>query len=246
MDIKISVLADRPDLFDTMWEMETPWPEFMKHDPIGNTYYALAEQFAECILMVEDPAGKLVAKAFSVPFFLPDDELPEDGWDGVIRRGLRTRMAGETPNMISAIEISVRPDALGLGLSGPILRALRENAGRLGFGELVAPVRPNGKEDIDLSMEVYAFRTREDGLPVDPWLRVHVRAGGVIDRVAPRSMVIPGTLQEWREWTGLPFDRSGQVRVPRALTPVNVDVEHNYAVYVEPNVWVRHKIAREA
>jgi hypothetical protein len=244
VELKISVLADRPDLLETMWEMESPWPEFMKHDPIGNTYYALAEQFADCILMVEDPSGTLVAKAFSAPFCYTDDELPDDGWDGVIRRALRTKMAGDTPNMISAIEISIRRDAQGSGLSGTILRALRDNAARLGFSELVAPVRPNGKSDLDLPMEEYAFQTREDGLPVDPWLRVHVRAGGRIDRVAPRSMVIPGTLREWRDWTGLPFDTSGKVYVAKGLTPVTVDVDHNYAVYVEPNVWVRHKIAR--
>jgi hypothetical protein len=90
-------------------------------------------------------------------------------------------------------------------------------------------------------MSTYAFRVREDGLPVDPWLRVHVRAGGRIEKVAPRSMVIPGTLEEWREWTGLPFDKTGPVLVPEALRPVHCDVEHGVAVYVEPNVWVRHR-----
>jgi hypothetical protein len=30
-------------------------------------------------------------------------------------------------------------------------------------------------------------------------------------------MVITGTLEEWRTWTGLPFDRPGQVEVPGAL-----------------------------
>src|SRR5688572_30948161 len=95
VELKISVLADRPELFETMWDMESPWPEFMKHDPIGNTYYALPEQFADCILMVEDSTGTLVAKAFSVPFYLPEDELPDDGWDGAIRRGLRAKLSGE-------------------------------------------------------------------------------------------------------------------------------------------------------
>ena len=32
-------------------------------------------------------------------------------------------------------------------------------------------------------------------------------------------MVIPGTLEEWREWTGLPFDTTGPVEVPKALVP---------------------------
>lgn len=69
-----------------------------------------------------------------------------------------------------------------------------------------------------------------------------VRAGGRIVRVAPRSMVIPGTLDEWRQWTGLAFDKTGPVHVPQALTPVHCDTEHDHAVYVEPNVWVHHPL----
>ena len=118
---------------------------------------------------------------------------------------------------------------------------MRDNAARRGFAELVAPVRPNGKADVHEPMSTYALRVRDDGLPVDPWLRVHVRAGGRIAQVAPRSMVVPGTLEEWRAWTGLPFDETGPVLVPRALAPVHCDVEHGVAVYVEPNVWVVHR-----
>jgi hypothetical protein len=55
-------------------------------------------------------------------------------------------------------------------------------------------------------------------------------------------MVVPGTVEEWREWTGLPFDRTGPVEVPRALAPVHCDLEHGVATYVEPNVWVVHGI----
>lgn len=243
MDLEISVLADRPDLHDAIDEMPSPWPEFMRHDPIGNMYYAhVSGQYAEYCLVAQDDTKRVVAQAFSVPFRLEGDELPVDGWDGAIRRGLRTKLAGDTPNIVSAIEISIRPDAQGMGLSSQMLAAMRANAARLGFTELVAPVRPNGKQDLDLPMHEYAFQTREDGLPVDPWLRVHVRAGGRIDKVATRSMVIPGTLEEWRSWTGLPFDKSGPVHVPFGLAPVMCDVGHDHAVYVEPNVWVRHKI----
>jgi GNAT superfamily N-acetyltransferase len=242
MQLKISVLADRADLVNVFWDMENPWPEFMRHDPIGNTYYSMVDLFADYILVGQDDTGEIVAKAYSVPFLLTQGNLPDDGWDGALRRGLQTRLAGEKPNTISAIEIVIKPDLQGTGLSGQILAALRDNAARHGFSELVAPVRPNGKTDIHLPMETYAARTREDGLPTDPWLRVHVRAGGTIDRVAPRSMVIPGTLAEWRDWTGLPFDVTGPVEVPKALAPVMCDAEHGHAVYVEPNVWVRHKI----
>ena len=47
-------------------------------------------------------------------------------------------------------------------------------------------------------MAQYVEQLREDGLPVDPWLRVHVRAGGKIVKVAPTSMVMAGSLAEWR------------------------------------------------
>ena len=241
MDLTISVLSDRPELMDVFWDMETSWPEFMKHDPIGNGYYASLEEFADFVLVCQDHTGEMVAKAHSIPYQRTGDELPDAGWDAIINRGLLTMLWGEKPDAVSAVEIAIKPELQGTGLSGRILEALRDHVGRLGFSELVAPVRPNGKADVHEPMASYAFRTREDGLPIDPWLRVHVRVGGTIEKVAPRSMVIPGTLEEWREWTGLPFDRTGPVEVPGALTPVHCDVEHGTAVYIEPNVWVRHR-----
>jgi hypothetical protein len=60
--------------------------------------------------------------------------------------------------------------------------------------------------------------------------------------VAPYSMTIPGCLDQWRKWTGLPFDTTGPVTVPHALTPVHCDVDAGHAVYVEPNVWISHPL----
>ena len=55
-------------------------------------------------------------------------------------------------------------------------------------------------------------------------------------------MTIAGTLEQWRGWTGLPLDRSGDIEVPGGLVPLHVDVEAGSAVYVEPNVWMRHRL----
>lgn len=121
---------------------------------------------------------------------------------------------------------------------------MRDAAEARGFAEVVAPVRPSAKHlEPETPMGEYAFRVREqDGLPYDPWLRVHVRAGATVERVAPVSMTISGSLEEWREWTGLPFDAAGDVLVPGALAPVRCEPERDHAVYVEPNVWVRHRV----
>lgn len=55
-------------------------------------------------------------------------------------------------------------------------------------------------------------------------------------------MTVSGSLERWREWTGLPFGTVGPVEVPGALVPVHCDADRGYAVYVEPNVWVRHPL----
>ena len=67
------------------------------------------------------------------------------------------------------------------------------------------------------------------------------RKYGRIVKLAPCSMIVPGTLADWRGWTGLPFDESGDVVVPGALAPVHVAAEQDHAVYVEPNVWIHHR-----
>jgi hypothetical protein len=45
-----------------------------------------------------------------------------------------------------------------------------------------------------------------------------------------------------KSWTGLEFERSGDAVVPGALVPIHVSLEQDHAVYVEPNVWVHHRL----
>lgn len=246
MALRITTLAERPEFGESLFDMDSSWAEFMFNDPIADLFYAVAQTaYAECVLVADDDAepGRLVARSCMVPFAASGIELPDDGWDAAIRRGWLTRERGLKADSVSALEITVRNDLLGGGLSGQMLAAMRANAARMGFTELLAPVRPNQKHlEPRTPMAEYAFRTRDDGLPYDAWLRVHVRAGATIVKVAPRSMTVSGTLDEWRAWTGLPFDTTGPLDVPKALTPVHVDVEHDHAVYVEPNVWVSHPL----
>lgn len=249
-DLIIEPLDRRPDLAPMLGNLRDVWPAFMEEDPVSTFYFAIAEQHYPEFSMVAyyaDQPEVAVARSHAIPFaFGPDvgrTELPDDGWDAVVRWGWLDREVNRPPTHVSALEIVVAPAARGGGVSGRMVAAMRENVARLGFHDLFAPVRPSAKADEPHTpMSEYAFRTRFDGLPHDPWLRVHVRAGARIVRVCPRSMTITGTLAEWRGWTGLPFDTTGAVEVPGALTPVHCAVEHDHAVYVEPNVWVQHRI----
>jgi hypothetical protein len=91
-------------------------------------------------------------------------------------------------------------------------------------------------------MERYARWTNDDGLPVDPWIRVHARMGAQILAVAPRTLAIRGTVAQWERWTEMRFPDSGPYVVPGALQPVVVDRDADDVRYEDPNVWMRHAI----
>jgi len=64
-----------------------------------------------------------------------------------------------------------------------------------------------------MPMREYVDNVAADCLPADPWLRTHLRAGAKIVKIAPHSMTIVGTIKDWSRWTGMPFDRSGEVAI---------------------------------
>jgi hypothetical protein len=53
-------------------------------------------------------------------------------------------------------------------------------------------------------------------------------------------MHISGTVADWEKWVGLRFPESGIYVVPGALTPVEINLENDRGVYIEPNVWMLH------
>ena len=250
----VATFAERPDLLAKVFEpkIQSAVPEFMCQDPTAALYYGEGElgRYLDYGLVAVDPAepDRPVARAFSVPFAFPDaargrDALPDGGWDQVIIWAHRDQLAGVRPTAVSALEIMVAPRLQGRGISRVMLAALCDNARRLGFADLFAPLRPTDKHREPLTpFADYVARRREDGLPYDSWVRSHLRLGAWIVKVAPCSMVIAGTLPEWREWTGLPLAESGPTVVPGALSPVHVSLKQDHAVYVEPNLWVRHPL----
>ncbi|MGD3110844.1 N-acetyltransferase [Streptomyces sp. YGL11-2] len=246
MDVIITTLAERPQLAEALWFADT-WPEFILNDLVGRAHFGqISQVFPEFTLVVTEPNGAVVARGHTVPFALNQEgrrDLPAGGWDQVLVWAFRDRRTGTPVDTISAIDVTVRADRLGQGLSAELLAAMRKNARSLGFAELVAPVRPTDKHlEPDTPMREYVLRTRADGLPTDPWLRTHVRAGGVIDSIAPCSMTVVGSTAQWCGWTGLLLETEGPVRVPNGLVPANCLPGGDVVSYVEPNVWIRHAL----
>jgi hypothetical protein len=103
----------------------------------------------------------------------------------------------------------------------------------------VAPVRPSWKDRYPLiPIDEYAQWRRDDGLPFDPWLRVHARLGATILRGEPNSLLIEAPVREWEEWTTMTFPADGDYVFPLGLAPLQV--RNGIGTYWEPNVWMLH------
>jgi hypothetical protein len=226
---------------------EASWPEFMLHDPVADEHWhELFDRFGGYqFALLDTEQNRMAAMGNSLPFHWdqPLDELPEGGWDWVFLKAIQDHRQDRTPNIQSAIQINIHPAYRSQRLSSRMVLAMRAIGQSRGFKHLVAPVRPNEKSKYPLiSIDDYIHWTNDDGLPFDAWLRVHARLGARIIKPCHEAMTIAGSRLEWQEWTGMSFPQSGRYYIPGALNPVEMDVEADEGIYIEPNVWMVHEL----
>ncbi len=245
MKLASYTLAERPDLIDEQERlMQAQWPEFVTEGEGGLGWNALFSEFREYQFVLLD-GETIVGIGKTIPLALEAgvEDLPPEGREWAITKGRQDKSEGTYPDTLCALSATVVTSHRRRGIASLLLEQMRRIARAEGLGRLIAPVRPSRKSEFPLiPMTEYAQWRRHDGEPFDPWLRVHLRAGGEIVRVASRSMTIDGSLHEWSRWTGLEFPGSGSYIIPDGLVPLQVDVEAGHASYVEPNVWVVHRL----
>ena len=212
-------------------------PEYSNHGDVLNRYWGrLTEERPEFQFhLVED--GEPVARARCLPLRWDGtlDDLPA-GIDGAIERGFE----GAGANVLCALLVAVPGAAQGRGISRLALEVMVALARQHRLEALIAPVRPSWKERYPLApIERYAAWRRPDGLPFDPWLRVHERLGAEILKPEPQSLRVTGTVAEWESWIDLPLPESADY----GLAPLHVELERDACSYWEPNVWMRHDVS---
>ena len=241
---KIVTLAERPDLQDALFVVqETAWPEFMMHEAVSSRYWRqlLVEwpQFQFALLDVAK--DQVAAGGHSIPVHWSGNirQLPDTGWDWALQSGMTPHDESRVRNMQCALSIAILPEYRGTGLSQRMVEAMKQIGREQGFGQLIAPVRPNLKKLYPLiPMQNYVQWTNEEGMPFDAWLRVHMRSGAKLVKVCPRSMTVSGSPADWEKWAGMRFPESGLYTIDGALSPLEITHDKNTGLYVEPNVWV--------
>lgn len=223
------------------------WPEFMWHDTVAEeNWHEFFDRFRKYqSVLLDENENRVVALGHSLPFRWNQEltDLPEEGWDWVIQKAVQDDEKGIKPNILAAVFVGVREEYKKHGLSRSILLSFQPTARAHGFKNLVIPVRPNEKPNYPLtSMDDYIQWKNDAGMPFDAWLRIQVRAGGAFVKVCHRSKTVRGARAEWESWTGMKFPQSGKYIIPGALEPMEMNVEKDEGTYIEPNVWVLHKI----
>jgi GNAT superfamily N-acetyltransferase len=243
--IQFPTIAERPDLRPRGRELVSMWPPYMHHDPVCNAYFGRVRDDLGHLQFIawDDALDHVIAEgnAIATKWDGTNESLPDGGLDATLEGAFS--QGAPKPNVLCALQIVIDSAYQGRGLSIRMIERMAE-LGRLhGFEVLIAPVRPSLKHRYPLTpIERYVQWRRTDRTHLDPWLRTHERFGGEILKIAPRSMVIPGTIEQWEEWTGMVFPDSGNYVVPGALVPVEIDVDRDEGLYVEPNVWMRHSL----
>jgi GNAT superfamily N-acetyltransferase len=237
--MKVESLADNAALLGVMDSIHgEAWPAFLTADAVVRRHWQkLYESYPQYQLLFRDQNDYVgLANCSSIEWDGSEAGLPT-GFDEAVQVIMEKRA---TANCLCALAVVVRKEYSGRGISSEILGRIKEMGSQNGFSKLIIPVRPILKHKYPLIPMASYMRWTRSGLPFDPWLRVHVKAGGRIVKEAMPSMTVTGTVAEWQAWTGMHFGGAGDYVVEGALNPVRIDLQNDAGVYVEPNVWVVH------
>jgi hypothetical protein len=219
------------------------FPKFISADIAVKEYIErVREYFPHLDVMMIDESDNPVATGWGVPISWSGEvvDLPSS-FAEVLRRAIEVHDSGLESNTFVICGAVVDPGRKGSGTATELIRALSGVGQAEGVTRVLAPVRPTRKHLYPLfSIENYASWVREDGLPFDPWLRLHVRLGARIVSLAPEAQTMLGTVRDWEEWSGISLPVSGEYIIPQGMSVLRIDRGADLGTYVEPNIWVQH------
>jgi GNAT superfamily N-acetyltransferase len=221
------------------------WPEFIFHDEGVAVYRDRRRSFFEDweFYFVSSDDRRLIGGCWGVPLFWDGSvaDLP-GGFTDSLARSVTGREAGVEPNTWVLMAAAVRNDEQGKGHASRLITAVCDRAVSAGLPQVIAPIRPTLKSSYPLTdIAEFMTWTRPDGLPLDPWIRTHVRLGATLLAPAPHSQTITGSVSDWESWTGLAFPATGTYTIPKGLTTLSVDRDADTGLYQEPNIWMQHR-----
>ncbi|NNF35058.1 MAG: GNAT family N-acetyltransferase, partial [Saprospiraceae bacterium] len=159
------------------------WSPIIQPSGTGDEYWdKLFQYFPDHQLFYETFEGEWLGFANTIPIHYnqPLSELPEEGWDWLLERGIKGYEDGISPNTLGGLQIGVNPKFRGKGWSKKILEHAKKSMQEYGYKQFILPIRPTLKDQHpEVPMEEYMTWIKDEKI-YDPWIRTHLNAGAEI------------------------------------------------------------------
>jgi GNAT superfamily N-acetyltransferase len=249
----IVTVADDSGMAERIQELsDRVWPKFVtqagipKNHTLRFDWFGIYRRWPHlqfALLNPDDGALVGAGNALTLAYDGPAEDLPDEGWNWVMHQAVLDLEAGRTPTTGSALAVTLDPNYRGKQLSRVVLAAMKSALQETGVTRFFAPVRPTTKARYPITpMETFIQWKNADGLPLDPWMRVHVRMGAKVIKACNHSQPLADRVERWEKWLDLPLPSSGIYVAPGLLAPLHVDREADEGVCFEPNVWMEHPL----
>ncbi len=214
----------------------------LKSELIQQQWRKIEQYFPSHQIFAYSADNELIGFVNTIPFSWQKDakELPNDGWDWMVEKGIKDYESGTKTNSLGGLQIIVTKKYLGQGYSKILISKAKELKESNAFKNLFIPIRPTYKHQYArMSMEDY-LNYKEKNKIYDPWIRTHINSGASIIKICHNSMNVKGPIQFWEEIHESKIEKSGSLLIKGALSPIVIDLENNYGEYREPNIWIAY------
>lgn len=223
--------------------IENAFPKIIGESAIIKKYWSKLEHyFPEHQQFLLSSREDIVGFINTVPFYFNDalDQLPDNGWDWMLTKGLSDFENKQVPNYLGGLQVIVREDYQKLGYSKKIINHCKEHVASSTFSNLIIPIRPTKKHLFPkMSMEDY-IKIKNENQIFDPWIRTHLKGGAEIIKICEQSMTVEGNIDFWERLFNKKIIESGEHILKGALKPISIDLQNNIGVYKEPNIWIKY------
>lgn len=203
------------------------------------------------ILLVDDSKGeersRLLAHGVATRIRWSGDvaDLPS-GWQGAVRQSyLDNIVNGATCNSLVGLFINVEPPFREGGLAADVVGTMKTIRREQRLAHFIIPLRlPQHytRENAALPIAQFSAMRRTDGLPLDHWLRLHVRLGAQIAATSETSHQHAMSTRDFFGQFGARFETSGYHLVEKngEWFRAYLDVERDFALVNQGCVWVQY------
>jgi len=217
-------------------------PIILNSELIINSWAKIETYFPKHQIYALDTNDDVIGFANTIPFYWDQaaSNLPNDGWDWLVRKGISDHESKVQANSLGGLQIIVSKQFLGQGYSKILIGAAKQLKENYNYENLLIPIRPTLKHQHPSMPMIEYIEYKKNNKIYDPWIRTHIKSGASIVKICHNSMNVKGPIEFWEKLYESKIEKSGPLLVKGALSPVHIDLDNNLGEYQEPNIWISY------